>query len=134
MTEQANKQWDGLTITGELRIGVYYAGLRHKRFTLRVGMAGDLVAAQELHPDGPFQLTTLEVYRRQLLSLGDIPTEALTVELLREQLAETDLAIIANADADLEKKLAPQSAATPTGDESSTPLSDTATGLTNSAS
>jgi len=127
MNEQTNKQWDGLTITSELRIGVFYAGMRHKRFTLRVGMAGDLVAAQELHPDGPFQLTTLEVYRRQLLSLGDIPAEALTVELLRENLAETDLGIIANADAELEKKLAPPSAATPTGDVSNTPSSDTDT-------
>lgn len=128
MTEQMNKQWDGLTITGELRIGVYYSGLRHKTFTLRVGMAGDLVAAQELHPEGPFQLVTLEVYRLQLLSLGDIPPEVLTTELLRENLAETDLAIIANADAELEKKLAPPSAATPTGDASSTPSSDTVTG------
>jgi hypothetical protein len=128
MNEQTNKQWDGLTINGELHIGVYYSGMRHKRFTLRVGMSGDLVAAQELHPDGPFQLTTLEVYRRQLLSLGDIPAEALTVELLRENLAETDLAIIANSDAELEKKLAPPSAATPTGDASSTSSSDTVTG------
>jgi hypothetical protein len=127
MTEQTNKQWDGLTITGELRIGVYYSGLRHKTFTLRVGMAGDLVAAQQLHPEGPFQLVTLEVYRRQLLTLGDIPPEALTTELLRESLPETDLAIIANADADLEKKLAPPSAATLTGGASNTSLSDTVT-------
>lgn len=127
MTAQMNKQWDGLTITGELRIGVYYAGLRHKTFTLRVGMAGDLVTAQELYPEGPFQLVTLAVYCRQLLSLGDIPAEALTVELLREALAETDLAVIADADSALEKKLAPPSAATPTGDASSTPSSDTVT-------
>jgi hypothetical protein len=127
MTEQVSKQWEGLTITRELRIGVYYAGLRHKSFTLRVGMAGDLVAAQELHPDGPFQLVTLEVYRRQLLSLGDIPPEALTTELLRENLAETDLAVISGADAELEKKLTPPSAATPTGDALNTPSSDMAT-------
>lgn len=127
MTEQSNKQWDGLSITRELHHGVYYSGLRHKRFTLRIGMAGDLVAAQEQHPNGPFQLVTLEVYRRQLLSLGDIPPEALTVELLREALSETDLGVIADADLELEKKLAPPSAATPTGDASSTPSSDTVT-------
>jgi hypothetical protein len=127
MTEQVSKQWEGLTITRELHIGVYYSGLRHKTFTLRVGMAGDLVAAQELHPDGPFQLVTLEVYRRQLLSLGDIPPEALTTELLRENLAETDLAVISGADAELEKKLTPPSAATPTGDALNTPSSDMAT-------
>lgn len=127
MSEQSNKQWDGLSITGELHHGVYYSGLRHKRFTLRIGMAGDLVAAQEQHPNGPFQLVTLEVYRRQLLSLGDIPPEALTVELLREALSETDLGVIADADLELEKKLAPPSAVTPTGDASSTPSSDTVT-------
>jgi len=120
-------KWAGLTITGELAIGVYYAGLRHKTFTLRVAMAGDLVKAQEQHPNGPWQLVTIEVYRTQLLSLGQIPAEALTTELLREELAETDLAIIADFDEQLEKKLGPQSAATPAGEPSSTPLSDAAT-------
>lgn len=127
MTEQLNKQWEGLTISRELNIGVYFAGTRHKSFTLRVPVAGDLISAQEQHPSGPFQLTTIEVYRRQLLSLGDIPAEHLTTDLLREGLAESDLAIIADADAELEKKLTPPSAATPTGAESNTPSSDTAT-------
>lgn len=127
MTDQVNKQWEGLTISGDLRIGVYFSGMRHKRFTLRVAVAGDLIAAQEQHPNGPFQLTTIEVYRRQLLSLGDIPAENLTTELLREGLAESDLAVIAKADAELEKKLTPQSAATPTGAESSIPSSGTDT-------
>ncbi|WP_454842849.1 hypothetical protein [Pseudomonas hormoni] len=127
MTEQVSKQWEGLTISRELHIGVYFAGVRHKSFTLRVAVAGDLIAAQEEHPGGPFQLTTIEVYRRQLLSLGDIPAENLTTELLREGLTETDLAIIADADAELEKKLTPPSAATPTGAESNTPSSDTVT-------
>lgn len=128
MTEQVSKQWDGLTISGELHIGVFFAGTRHKRFTLRVAVAGDLIAAQEQHPSAPFQLTTIEVYRRQLLSLGDIPAESLTTDLLRAGLTESDLAVIADADAELEKKLTPPSAATPTGAESSTPSSDTAIG------
>ncbi len=127
MSEQVSKQWDGLTISGDLSIGVYFSGTRHTRFTLRVAVAGDLITAQEQHPNGPFQLTTIEVYRRQLLSLGDIPVEHLTTELLREGLTESDLAIIADADAELEKKLTPPSAATPTGAGSNTPLSDTAT-------
>ena len=124
---QIEKKWEGLTITQDLRIGVFYAGTFHKTFTLRVGMAGDLIKAQEQHPNGPFQLVTLEVYRNQLLSIGDIPAEALTTELLRESLAESDLALIAAADEELEKKLMPPSAASPTGDASSTALSGTDT-------
>ncbi|WP_282339387.1 phage tail assembly protein [Pseudomonas sp. PS02288] len=121
------KRWDGLTISDSLSVGVYFAGTRHKSFTLRVPMAGDLIAAQERHPNGPLQLVTLEVYRQQLLSLGDIPSESLTTELLRAELAEADLALLAEADAELEKKLAPPSAASPTGAASSTPSSDSAT-------
>jgi phage FluMu protein gp41 len=120
MDQITNKQWAGLTITDELPIGVFYAGLRHKRFTLRVGLAGDLISAQQEYPEGPLQLVTLEVFRRQLLTLGDIPTESITTDLLRSALAETDLAAIAKADEALEKKLMPQSAASLTGGALST--------------
>ncbi|PTT93575.1 hypothetical protein DBR45_52575 [Pseudomonas sp. HMWF031] len=124
----SSKAWDGLTTTGQLRIGVLFAGSRHKTFTLRVPVAGDMVAAQQAHPQGPLQLITVEAYRRQLLSLGDIPPDSLTTELLLEQMAEVDLAILAEADEALEKKLAlPSEAAPLPGAESSMPLSGTAT-------
>lgn len=128
MTEQTNKQWDGLTISGELQMGVYYAGTRHKSFTLRTPVTGDLIGAQELFPHGPMQLITVDVYRRQLLSLGDIPDDALTTDLLRDALTESDLGLIADADAALEKKLMPPSAASPTGDELSMDSSEPVTG------
>lgn len=121
------KQWDGLTIYGELPVGVYYAGTRHKSFTLRVPLANDLIVIQEQLPQAPLPLITLGMYHRQLLVLGDIPEEALTLELLREGLLESDLAVIANTDAELEKKLAPQVAASPIGGESNTHSSSTAT-------
>lgn len=127
MTEQTNKQWDGLTISGELQMGVYYAGTRHKSFTLRTPVTGDLIGAQELFPHGPMQLITVDVYRRQLLSLGDIPADALTTDLLRDALTESDLGLIADADAALEKKLMPPSAASPTGDALSMDLSEPVT-------
>lgn len=127
MTEQTNKQWEGLTIGGELQIGVYYAGTRHKSFTLRTPVTGDLIGAQELFPHGPMQLITVDVYRRQLLSLGDIPAEALTTELLRDALTESDLGLIADADAALEKKLTPPSAASLTGAASSMDSSEQVT-------
>ncbi|MDF5830386.1 hypothetical protein P4233_31010 [Pseudomonas aeruginosa] len=97
-----DKRWNGLTHDGEFPIGLYYAGTRHRAFTLRVGVAGDLIAAQE-DPSGSMQLLTLAVFQRQLPRLGDIPAEALTLELLRENLTEPDLAALAEADAMLEK-------------------------------
>lgn len=121
------EQWNGLTISGELPVGLYYAGTRHRHFTLRVPLANDLIAIQEQFPQAPLQLITLGMYHRQLLVLGDIPEEALTLELLREGLLESDLAVIANTDADLEKKLAPQIAASPIGGESSIDSSNTVT-------
>lgn len=127
VTEQQLKQWKGLTITRELNVGVYYAGVFHKKFTLRVPVTGDLISAQEEHPNGPLQLVTVEVYRRQLLCLGDIPEEALTTDLLRASLTESDLGVIADADEELEKKLEPQNAALLTGDESNTDLSSAVT-------
>lgn len=127
MNEQVKKQWDGLTINGELQVGVYFAGTRHKSFTLRTPVTGDLIGAQELFPHGPMQLITVDVYRRQLLSLGDIPAESLTTELLRDALTESDLGLIADADAALEKKLTPQSAASLIGDASSMDSSERVT-------
>jgi hypothetical protein len=122
-----DKRWDGLTESSELAVGVYFAGTRHKSFTLRVPMAGDLVGAQQEHPQGPLQLITVDVFRRQLLALGDIPLDSLTTELLLDELTESDLALLGQADEVLEKKLAPPSAVPPIGDASSMPLSDTAT-------
>lgn len=107
---EQNQRWEGLTISKTLRDGVFFAGTRHKNFTLRVPVSGDLITAQEKHPQGPMQLVTLEVYRQQMLSLGQIPAESLTVELLRTELTEGDLALIAAADEELEKKLAVPSA------------------------
>lgn len=122
-----DKRWNGLTISKDLGVGLYFAGSFHRSFTLRVAMAGDLITAQEKHPQGPMQLVTLEVYRQQLLAVGDIPAESLTTQLLRESLTEGDLALIAEADEELEKKLATPSAASAPGDASSTPLPESAT-------
>ena len=121
-----DKRWEGLTIGGELAVGVYYAGLRHKTFTMRIPLAGDLIDVQSEHPEASLHVATMAIYHRQLLSLGDIPAEALTFDLLRAELAETDLALLGAADEALEKKLAPPSAASTVGDKSNTPLSDSA--------
>lgn len=124
---QIDKRWDGLTISDELPVGVYYAGQRHKTFTLRAPMAGDMVSAQQEFPEGPLQAITIATYRRQLLALGDIPADQITTELLLTDLAELDLGALAKADETLEKKLSRPSAAPSTGGASSTLSSDTAT-------
>lgn len=100
-----DKRWDGLTIEGELPIGIFYAGARHKYFVLRIPMAGDMIAVQEEHPNASLHTATLAGYRRQILALGDIPTEAITFDLLRDELADTDLAALADADERLEKRI-----------------------------
>jgi hypothetical protein len=125
-----DKRWEGLTIGGELAVGVYYAGLRHKTFTMRIPLAGDLIDVQSEHPEASLHVATMAIYHRQLLSLGDIPAEALTFDLLRAELAETDLALLGAADEALEKKLALPSAASTAGDKSNTPLSGSATDST----
>lgn len=115
------KRWEGLTIEGELAVGVFYAGMRHKHFTMRVPMAGDMIDVQIEHPAGTLQVATLAMLHKQLLTVGDIPAEALTYELLHAELSEGDLSLLSEADEALEKKLRLPSAAIETGDKSSTP-------------
>jgi len=102
----ANQPWDGLTIRRTLPIGVLYAGTRHKDFELRVALAGDLVKAQMRYPEGPYRLMAVDLLRLQLLKLGAIPPEALTTELLCNELTEIDMAALEAADKDLGKSLA----------------------------
>lgn len=122
-----DKRWEGLTIDGELSAGVFYAGARHKHFTLRVPMAGDIIDVQIAHPEASIQVATLAMLQKQLLSLGDIPSEALTYDLLHAELSESDLSLLSKADEDLEKKLNLSSAAIKAGDKLNTSSSDTGT-------
>ena len=128
MAKKSDTRWDGLTVAGALPIGVYYAGTRHKDFVLRIPLAGDLIGAHEKHPQGIVHTITLDLFQRQLLQLGDIPSEAITFELLRDELTEIDLAALNKADATLGKKFASQSELSSTGGASSTHLSEPVTG------
>lgn len=122
-----DKRWGGLTIDGELSVGVFYAGARHKHFTLRVPMAGDIIDVQTSHPEASIQVATLAMLHKQLLALGDIPSDALTYDLLHAELSESDLSLLGKADEDLEKKLNLPSAAIKAGDKLNTSSSDMAT-------
>lgn len=127
MSNDAITKWAGLTAKGTLPVGVYYAGQRHRDYILRVGMAGDVIEALETQPSASTARIALDLYRRQLLKLGDIPTEALTLDLLKDELAEIDQSELERASAELTKKLLPASESSPTGDGSSTSSSGTAT-------
>jgi len=127
MSNDAITKWEGLTVSGTLPVGVYYAGQRHRDFILRVGLAGDVIEALESQPTASTARIALDLYRRQLLKLGDIPAEALTLELLKAELAEIDQSELERASAELTKKLQPASESSPTGDVSSTSSSGTAT-------
>lgn len=119
-------RWNGLTASGTLPIGIYYAGTRHRDFTLRVSLTGDLIGAQEDHPNGTVRLIALELFRRQLLRVGEIPADALTLDLLRAELTDIDLGELERVDESLTKKLRPDSGDSTTGDASSTSSSGTA--------
>lgn len=133
MTPKTDPQWAGLTTTGTLPIGVLYAGRRHKAYTLRLQMVGDLIEAQQAHPQGSLRLIALDLFRRQLLALGDIPPEAITTDLLRAQLAELDLQELERADTALGNALAPARSDSSTGAASSTSSSAPATDSATSA-
>ena len=126
------QQWEGLTFSGTLPVGVFYAGKRHRDYVLRLGLSGDVIDAQAENPAGSMLLIALDLFRRQLLRLGDIPAEAITLDLLRQGLAEIDHAELERADGELTKKLTLASNAAVSGDASNTPSSDTAIASTTS--
>ncbi|MGH8422266.1 MAG: hypothetical protein ACRER3_07910 [Pseudomonas fluorescens] len=127
MSNDAITKWAGLTASGTLPVGVYYAGQRHRHYILRVSVAGDVIEALETQPTASTARIALDLYRRQLLKLGDIPAEALTLDLLKAELAEIDQAELERAGVELTKKLMPASESSLTGDVSSTSSSGTAT-------
>jgi len=127
MSNDPLTKWAGLTASGTLPVGVYYAGQRHRDYVLRIGIAGDVIDALESQPNGSTARIALDLYRRQLLQLGAIPAEALTLDLLKAELAEIDQAVLEKASTELTKKLMPASDSSATGDVSSTSSSGTAT-------
>jgi len=126
MSSNSHGKWDGLTASGTLPIGVHYAGQRHKEFVLRVSLVGDLIGAQTEYPNVPVRKIALELFRRQLLKLGEIPAEALTLSLLEAEMTDIDIEVLEEEDTKLTKKLKPASGPSQIGEPSKTPSSGTA--------
>lgn len=107
--------------TGSLLYGVEYAGELHYGFELRAPTVADNVAAVE-QAEGPASGLRIEVFMfsRALSVLGSIPREAITYDLLAEQLMPEDLDILGAHVAELKKKrLRPKSDSGPSASPSS---------------
>lgn len=94
---------NGITARGVLDVGVEYAGAFHRTFVLRPATVGDSIAAGEV--GGNDNTFGLRVIARQFVSLGDIPKEAITAELLMT-MTDHDYRIIDAKRTEIERALA----------------------------
>lgn len=96
------------TISGRLTIGVEFNGKLHRDFVLRLPTVGDEIEVSENDdvPDSGFRVA---LFSRCLISLGTIPQEALTYELLCSELESGDFSAIVKAADELKKKRANES-------------------------
>lgn len=107
-----------LTASGTLSVGIQFEGAWHRDFVLRLPTVGDELDATDADvPDAGYGVALMAAC---LVSLGSVPPEAITYELLRGLLSE-DYAQLTQARDDLKKKLRPESDNTVT---SGTPASD----------
>lgn len=95
---------DMTTTKGMLKIGLEYAGKTHVEFTMRAPKVKDTIEATVEVGEGNSLKFMLATYSKQLISLGEIPKEHITADLLSD-LYDIDLAVIQEASQDLEKKL-----------------------------
>ena len=93
-----------ITTSGNLKVGIEFAGTTHKTFVIRAAKVRDTIdatASAGVENSVKFMLAT---YALQLVSLGDIPKENITSELLAD-LYDVDLVVLQEAAQELEKKL-----------------------------
>lgn len=93
-----------ITAKGVLSVGLDYAGKTHKNFEIRAPKVKDTIESIASAGTSNNLKFMLEMYSRQLVSIGDIPKEHLTADLLSD-LYDVDLAVIQEASQNLEKKL-----------------------------
>ena len=99
-----------LTEKGTLRYGVEVDGVRHMDFALRQPTMADVEDALEAAGEGACQArVNRHIWSRTLTSLGTLPPEKITAELLGS-LADSEYGILAAAEETLRGKLAAASA------------------------
>lgn len=91
------------THSATLPIGVFYQGQLHRDFTIRMSTVGDEIAVVE---DGiPESGTLVGVMARCLTTLGSIPAEEITYQLLCDALVSEDYQALRTAQQEAKKKL-----------------------------
>lgn len=92
-----------VTVKGSLKVGVEFKGEIHKEFELRPAQVRDSIAATEMAKGNQVRML-LGLLVGQLESLGTIPKEAITMDLL-SSMYDVDLEVLQTAREDVEKKL-----------------------------
>ncbi len=113
------------THSATLPIGVFYQGQLHRDFTIRMSTVGDEIAVVE---DGiPESGTLVGVLARCLTTLGSIPAEEITYQLLCDALVSEDYQALRTAQQEAKKKLSELKSASAITDTPSSALANTAT-------
>ncbi|MGK0686855.1 hypothetical protein ACSFC0_15990 [Serratia marcescens] len=113
------------THSATLPIGVFYQGQLHRDFTIRMSTVGDEIAVVE---DGiPESGTLVGVMARCLTTLGSIPAEEITYQLLCDALVSEDYQALRTAQQEAKKKLSGLKSASVITDTPSSGSANTAT-------
>lgn len=113
------------THSGVLPIGIFYQDKLHRDFTIRMSTVGDEIAVVE---DGiPDSGTLVGVLARCLTTLGSIPEEEITYQLLCDALVSEDYQALRAAQQEAKKKLSELRNASVITDSPSSDLASTAT-------
>lgn len=92
------------THSATLPIGIFYQGQLHRDFTIRMSTVGDEIAVVE---DGiPESGTLVGVMARCLTTLGSIPAEEITYQLLCDALVSEDYQALRTAQQEAKKSSA----------------------------
>jgi len=94
----------GDVFMGKLVFGIEYEGRRHYDFTMRLPTMGDNITVTEAYPDGGAMRLEMAIFALCMQTLGDIPREAITYDLLNG-LMPSDYDILQGAVMDAKKKL-----------------------------
>lgn len=113
------------THSGVLPIGIFYQDKLHRDFTIRMSTVGDEIAVVE---DGiPDSGTLVGVLARCLTTLGSIPEDDITYQLLCDALVSEDYKVLRDAQQEAKKKLSELRNASVITDTPSSDLASTAT-------